>query len=118
MADRMGYELLIRGAFKYKLGNDIGRGGDPGGLADADCFSDNTLVIAKIGVAYAFSIYINDVINKCDVIDDENARLDGFLERVLDINSIDGLSDIIDEFMNTVFDRYYTQSDGIVSLIS
>jgi len=106
---RMRYELFIRKAFGMQSGAMPGRGGDPGGLGDADYFGDQgtSLNDTRVGIAYAGHVYSrlfetkspNDYAN-------EYAYIDDWYNRVIAETQTANFIGLIEEFDQKIVDKY------------
>ncbi|WP_224962432.1 hypothetical protein [Geomonas subterranea] len=114
------YENLIRRAFGFAQqdGRMIDRWADPATLANTDAYSPGNLSGVKVGAGYAMEILTTAIINHKagNLPEGESDRLDGFTSRVIDAEGLDAVSAIIDEFSETVEERYFEWNDGIMSL--
>lgn len=114
--DRMSYEHFIRNAFKYALKREVGRAGDPASLGDADNFHDSNLSSVKFALGYSMHIYITDIINNCHTTESEDTRLETYSDRLITCQDINAISILMDDFIQNVFERYYTQLAGEIKL--
>lgn len=78
------YEYFVRNAF----GQNIDRGGDPAGLAEADIYnlsnSNEYLNKLKIGTGYAISIYNHKYSNLKELRDpDDYKKMNQFIDEVI-----------------------------------
>ena len=113
------YENLIRRAFGFKKGGRmIERWEDPASLANTDAFRGKNLAAVKVGTGYAMTTLVKEIINHRagTLPDGERDRLDAFTERVVVAGSLDAVSDLVEEFHNSVEDQYFKWDDGIMSL--
>jgi len=109
------YEDLLRAAFGLSAGKEIGRWGDPARLANTDVFSKGNLSSVKIGTGYAIEIFNDAIINKGGLDDPEHDRLEAFPERVLSSADLAGISALIEEYDQTVVDKYFEYKEGVCS---
>lgn len=112
------YEYFVRNAFGYSLKTEIDRSGDPARCGDADNFHNEQLSSVIAGASYSMSIYISDIINSCNNTEEEDERINTFLNRVIACRNVQEVGDVLDDFNRNVFSRYYTQSEGKISLNS
>ena len=105
--EEMNYEMLLRKAFEFSLDIVIGRAGDPAQLADANHFRNDNLELVKIGTGYAMEIYVNDILYKKIVDEQEYDRIEIFPASVVKATSLNEISDLIEEFNFSVIDAYY-----------
>lgn len=118
MTAALEYEHFLRNAFEHALDQNIGRGGDPAGLAEAGIYNTGDLPRLKSGTTYAIEIYHTELVNSGKLkSDSEHDRLDDFARRVDAATSVDDISVIIEDFTNTVLDRYYKAASGKRTLI-
>ncbi|KAA3615827.1 MAG: hypothetical protein D8M58_16710 [Calditrichaeota bacterium] len=108
----MNYELFIRKAFAFNLGENVSRSGDPASLADADHVRHNNITGFKVGTAYSMEIFIDHLINDKAFDGDENDRIEAFPTRVLAVNTMDEIINLIDEFESTILPVYFETQDG------
>jgi hypothetical protein len=89
----MTYEFFIRNAF------NVGRDGDPAGLADADWFKVRTLDKAKAGIIYSMVMYNNRLRNmECDVYD----NIEGYIGRIIRSNDLDEIINLINKYTELI----------------
>ncbi|MBH6828287.1 hypothetical protein I5821_18400 [Clostridioides difficile] len=109
--DALVYERFVRAAFSIKLNNLINRSEDLGGLAEADIFraSNNLheLNEIKIGTGYAIAIFNNEILESCNVSDNDSNRMIELFDRSLIATSREEILDIIREY-ETYRGRYLT----------
>lgn len=113
----MRYEVLVGSAFGLKDGVFLGRHGDPAALATTDIYSDSNLSRVKACVAYSFEIFRNDILGKKhDLPDGEQTKIESFTDRAIKVKSIKDMSDLIDEYYESVIDKYYDNNRGVMTL--
>lgn len=96
----------------------IDRWADAASLANTDVFSARNLARVKVGVGYAMEILRTAIINhkQGDLPEGESDRLNDFIVRVVDAEELNAVSALIEEFHETVEDRYFQWNHGIMSL--
>ena len=116
--EALSYETLIRRAFGFKAGRMLDRQGDPAGLADTDRFVESNLPAVKVGVGYAVEILTTEIQNQRGdhISEKEHKRLDGFTSRVLAVQSLKEMAELIDEIRESIEDRYFQFDDGVMTL--
>lgn len=109
------YEMFIRNVMSFVLSEDIERGGDPAGLAEADLYRAEEIELVKVAVGYCMEI-LNNHIRKS--IDDtsEYSRLEGITKRVVQANELAEISKEIKNYQDTVIDRYFYYPNGRLAL--
>jgi hypothetical protein len=113
----LSYETFIRGAFGLKAGKIIGRWEDPAQMANTDAFMDSNLSSVKCAVGYAMEIFNTEIFNNRQGLQEvEHNRIDVFHDRIIAANDLNEVSKLIDEYKETVQDRYYNVDDGVISL--
>ena len=115
----LNYEYFIRSAFGFAgNGEMIERSGDPADLAEAGLLSNSNLAEAKAAIAYSSIIFTTAVINHVenDLEDGEYTRLTSYAQQVIDAENAALLNDIINEFRETVLDKYFITNNGVMSL--
>ena len=93
------YEYFVRKAF----GDNIGRGGDPAGLAEADIYNSSYDITEmnklKIGAGYAIAIYNYNYIENKKLRDpDDYERMDQFINEVLAAQTGEEIVKIIESY--------------------
>ena len=112
------YEMLLRKAFGYTNdGNILERWGDPAGIANTDNFNDKYVNSVKAGVSYSIEIFSNEVINNVDIPDSEVMRLENFTNQVIEATDLVEINSIIENFDNTVIEKYFEIRDGKITLL-
>jgi|GEM_PF-3140073 len=113
------YEEFVRYAAAYVQGESVGRYGDPARLARADYFRDQDyLPEAIIGAGWACRILIHPV-NEETLSEtseenyNESERLNGFLDRIVNAQSLQELGNHLDDFLESVLKKYYDFKDGV-----
>ncbi|MCD8633878.1 hypothetical protein LSE94_19760, partial [Clostridioides difficile] len=85
--NEMVYEGFVRAAFSINLDNLISRSEDLGGLAEADIFRAannlHELNEIKIGTGYAIAIFNNEILEHCNVSDEDSNRMTELFDRSL-----------------------------------
>ncbi|MGD1007869.1 MAG: hypothetical protein ABR980_11645 [Ignavibacteriaceae bacterium] len=110
------YETLVRSAFGYP-GKKVERSGDPAQMADTATYSLGDLTRIKIATGYSMEIFTTAIKNnKSEVLQKEKKRLDKFANRILKAKNLEEISNLIEEFNNTVINYYYEFNDGIMTL--
>lgn len=94
----MSYEIFVRKAF-----GNVGRGGDPAGLAEADIYNASYNVTPlnklKIGTGYAIAIYNSEYIETKEFRDpDDYEKMDQFIAEVLVAKNGNEIGDIIERY--------------------
>lgn len=111
----LSYEMFVRNAFSYALKENIGRWGDPAGLANTDTFNTNDIDSVKSAIGYCMNIYNKDILEKLnDEI--ESGRIEDFVKKIIGANTLSDISTILDDYETTVKNKYFTNSDGIIIL--
>ena len=120
MSKAINYEMFLRTAFGYKQGGLLERCGDPAGIANADSFSQVNLAAVKAGTGYAMEILANSVINDSgqELENAEWNRLEKFTERVINAVSLYKIDVIINDFRDSVIDKYFDINDRKMTLKS
>ena len=114
MSQALNYEGFIRLAFGYDPEHHffimVGRWGDLASLANTDIFSSRNVNKVKSATAYSMYIYINEIYNHSLLIQDdydaESDRIDAIIDKVLKANDVMTIHGLIDEFRDTVLDKY------------
>ena len=111
------YETFIRKAFGHQNGSGlVGRSEDPASLANTDFFYDSHINKVKIAVAYSMEIFRSEISNSGKIDNDnEDTRLEDFIDRVMVTTSVSAISDLIEEFNTTVLNKYFNINDGIMT---
>lgn len=94
------YENFLRKAF----GNDIERGGDPAGLAEADIYNlshnNENLNKMKIGTGYAMNIYNRNYMDLKELRDpDDYEKMNQFIDEVLVATTGKEIVEIIEKYI-------------------
>lgn len=94
------YEHFVRKAFK-----DVGRGGDPAGLAEADIYnssySPTELNKLKIGTGYAIAIHNSEYMETKELRDpDDYEKMDNFINEVIVAKTGEEISNIIERYQD------------------
>jgi hypothetical protein len=111
MSQALRYENFIRSAFAIALNQDIGRGEDPGRLAEANYFNTSTLATkVKVGTSYAIEIYSSLLrnANSLSLSNDEDDRMDSIVEDVLNATTHEEINQLIKEYQDTFITPYTT----------
>ena len=117
MTMQMNYERFVRIAFGFgTTGKTLNRCGDPAGVANTDCFSDSNIATVKVATGYAMEIMINAVLNHVSVSDAEMMRLEEFTKKVVDASDLPTIDELITDFRKTVINKYFSISDGCITL--
>ncbi|EGT3817595.1 TPA: hypothetical protein OXB05_002697 [Clostridioides difficile] len=109
--DGLFYERFVRSAFSIKLNNLIDRSEDLGGLADAAIFRAannlHELNEIKISTGYAIAIFNNEILEHCNVSNEDSNMMTELFDRSLVANSRKEIVDIIREY-EIYRERYFT----------
>ena len=117
MTDAYSYETFLRNIWSLHRGREVGRHGDPAQLADTDSFSERNIAAVKAAIAYAMESVRVKVVNEVVINSDaEHRRLESFVPRVIGAASLSDLTDLMNEFSETVIDRYCVMQQGIMRL--
>ena len=107
------YETFLRWAYGLNQGIHLDRYGDPGGVANTECFTIDNFECVKAATAYAMMIYQKDIFTKlADVPPSERDRLEQYVKDVINAPSLDSISDLITSFNESFVDKYYLRRDG------
>ena len=113
----MKYETFLRRAFGLGKGNMIDRWGDPASLANTDNFTDSNINSVKAGVAYAIEIFNQEIINNVKIEDDkEFERIESFTGKIISATSIQDVSTLIKNYVDSVELKYFDAKDGVKKL--
>lgn len=116
MDDSHNYEMFVRYAFSYALKEDIGRGEDPAELANTDIFYEDNINSIKSVIGYCMNIYNKDIIEKISTDNIEIERVTDFIKKIIESDTLSNISVILDDYENTVKDKYFNHSQGIITL--
>lgn len=104
------YEGFIRRAFGIDLDNGIvDRWGDPAGLANTDVFNSGSISSVKAATSYSMEIF-NDRIKENrfeDITDTVSQQMDEYVERVINAQDKQEISDLIESYVENIEDRYW-----------
>ena len=87
----LSYEMFVRNAFSYALKENIGRWGDPAGLANTDTFNTNDIDSVKSAIGYCMNIYNKEDERDLNFLSFKSDHLDGDIlsnqDNVNDLNN-------------------------------
>lgn len=104
MTKALEYESLIRYAFSMN-GQQVGRWGDPAGLANTDNFNDRNLNSVKAATSYSIECINSAILNNDGstfVPDAQRDILVSYTSRVLSASSTSEISEIISDYQENV----------------
>lgn len=112
--DAMDYELFLRHAFSIERDTLIDAGDDPAGLSTAVYFHDDDIGMVKIGVGYAFSIYIDDLLTyeSSNLEEESYGHLRSFVTRLLECESLPCIHRLIIEFNEVFGNKFYPRKSA------
>lgn len=123
MSQALNYERFTRIAFGYDpekhIFNMVARRGDQASLADTDTYNDRNIIKVKSATTYAMFIYINEIYNHSQLIQDdydaETNRINAIIDDVLKADKIMQIHGLIDVFKDSVVDKYlFANGKGLV----
>ena len=106
--NNMNYENFIIGAFSHSLKKNIQKGEDPAELGLAQRFDESKINSVKSAIGYCMNIYNNDIIEKLDN-DAEMGRIEDFVKKIIESNTLSDISTILDDYETTVKNKYFTK---------
>lgn len=118
MTKALNYETFLRWSFGITNGEMLDRWGDPAGIANTDCFTEDNIDVVKAGTAYAMIITTNYLINnRTEQLEDrEWERVEDFHKKVIKAKNILQIDELINNFRETVVSKYFDQKNGQISL--
>jgi hypothetical protein len=105
--DAVRYETFMRAIFSDALGEQIGRSGDPAGLAVADIFRASDLDSIKFCAGYAISIVIRRIRSDFHIDEAEIEWLSKLVHRLAGCRKFEVAKQLIEKFRSRMEQKYY-----------
>ncbi len=112
----MQYETFLCRAFGLIKGENVPRYGDPASIADTDNYRPDYIDSVKAGVAYSMEIFNHKIENIHELEDNELERIRGFTHKVIVASSIQDITNLINDYVDSVERKYVPRMDGVNTL--